>query len=272
MPNLYILVGIPSSGKDTWAHERSDAIIHSSDSIRAELYGDESIQGDPNKVFSIMLKRTIQDLKDGKNVIYNATNVSRKSRKNILGAAKKVETIAVVFATPVEICKKRNRGRARKVPEEVFDKMLRRFELPVIEEGFDRIEVEYADYDRIAYRNSLIDKIIEFGDQKNSHHALSLYQHCLKCAKILPSELFWAGLFHDCGKIFTQKIGNDGEAHYYQHHNYSGYYGLCAGLQYGDAVLVNYHMLPYFDKKWKEKLKYHIEPIKRLHEADIAAH
>ena len=52
---LIILCGIPGSGKTTYAKkyiENNANTIHlSSDAIRKELYGDESVQGNPGEVF-----------------------------------------------------------------------------------------------------------------------------------------------------------------------------------------------------------------------------
>ena len=72
-PKLIILVGIPGSGKTTYANNymvlNSNTIHLSSDAIRKELYGDENIQGDPAEVFSLMQKRAVEALNDGYNVI-----------------------------------------------------------------------------------------------------------------------------------------------------------------------------------------------------------
>ena len=54
MTTLYVMCGLPSSGKTTYAKllaEEIDGIVVSSDGIRAEWYGDEAIQGDPSKIF-----------------------------------------------------------------------------------------------------------------------------------------------------------------------------------------------------------------------------
>ena len=82
---LIVLVGLPGSGKSSYAEQFKavdDAIctgvtvIHSSDAIRKELFGDESSQEDNARVFDLMRKRTTEDLKAGKTVIYDATNVT----------------------------------------------------------------------------------------------------------------------------------------------------------------------------------------------------
>ena len=87
-PKFIMLIGIPASGKDTWAEEylkkNPEVEMFSSDRIREELYGDERIQGKPQEVFQRMQARTVQTLKSGKSVIYNATNVSYKDRRAFL--------------------------------------------------------------------------------------------------------------------------------------------------------------------------------------------
>lgn len=282
MPNLYIMIGCPASGKDTWAEQMienyENIVMHSSDSIRAELYGDESIQGDPNKIFTLMVRRTIEDLECGKNVIYNATNVSRRNRKTIIAMAKKIPNItiiAVVMATPIEICKERNAARERQVPEYVYTKMLARWETPLYIEGFDLIRVEHS-HDSLVYWNEILQKMKDFGDQKNPHHTLSLYEHSVACQKNVPLRLSRAALFHDCGKILTQSFDEKNIAHYYNHEKFSSYLALCAGLSCYESALIGLHMIPYFEdnaKKMKDFLdKDFWKDIEILHEADRMAH
>ena len=149
MAKFIMLIGIPAAGKDTWANkyvkENPNTVIHSSDNIREELYGNQSIQGDPNKIFELMRSRAINDLCAGKDIIYNATNVSYRDRKSIIAEVKKlnlkIELIAKVFATPIEECKRRNNLRDRQVPDYVYDKMLKKWKTPCEWEGFDKIEV-----------------------------------------------------------------------------------------------------------------------------------
>ena len=54
MTKLFMIIGLPASGKSTVAMDfakMNNANIHSSDKIREEWYGDESIQGDNVKIF-----------------------------------------------------------------------------------------------------------------------------------------------------------------------------------------------------------------------------
>ena len=56
MARLIMLIGLPGSGKSTYAKQYlADHIENtmwcSSDTIRKELYGDENIQGNPKTVF-----------------------------------------------------------------------------------------------------------------------------------------------------------------------------------------------------------------------------
>ena len=95
--NLYIMIGLPGSGKDTLAKSMQehitritsiDTVILSSDDIRNELYGWED-QTHNGEVFQEMNKRCKKTLQDGKHVIYNATNLNLRRRKALISEMKK---------------------------------------------------------------------------------------------------------------------------------------------------------------------------------------
>lgn len=44
MPMFYMMVGLPGSGKSFTAESIPNAVVHSSDAIRAEVLGDENDQ------------------------------------------------------------------------------------------------------------------------------------------------------------------------------------------------------------------------------------
>lgn len=287
-PHLILLVGIPGAGKTTYAKKyRSDQqIIHlSSDLIRAELYGDESIQGDPAEVFSLMQKRAIDALNNGCDVIYDATNITRKDRAGIISQCPRVVKIEthIVWA-PIETCIERDAARERTVGKAVIDKMLKRFQAPYYDEGIDEIKVIMPDdFSQWEYELGIIDAMEISHD--NPHHTLSIVEHCSKaydyayCTLDADDEICNAAEIHDIGKpyvkAFIDSKGNPSEiAHFYQHQ--------CVGswMSYGIphvtpfmAWLISIHMDPYFETKYYNRLPIYLKKqVDLLHEADLAAH
>ena len=276
-----------ASGKDTWAREyvkkRPDTVIHSSDDIREELYGDASHQGSPIKVFELMRSRTLRDLRAGKDVIYNATNLTYKNRKSILSQVKKINNLICyckIFVAPVEVCKERNAKRDRVVPDFVYDRMLRSFQVPFYNEGFNDIEVIKAwEGDPLEYMKEIVEKVKAFGDQKNPHHTLSLWEHCQECGRLASEKGYdsLAAAAHDYGKIYTQTFDEEGIAHYYGHAETSSYLGLNMGFNLETVQLINYHMLVYNYKggkdAWRERLGEELwKKLEQIHECDVGAH
>lgn len=146
MAKFFILCGLPGSGKSFIAEKLKrdeNALIFSSDAIRAELYGSEEDQAHNGEVFVVLHKRLTQALHAGKNVIYDATNISAKRRSAFLKQLKGIECekIAVYLDTPIELCIARNAKRARHVPENVIRNMYNNFTKPTLAEGFDNIIV-----------------------------------------------------------------------------------------------------------------------------------
>lgn len=287
MPNFIMLVGIPAVGKDTWARDyikkHPNTVIHSSDDIREELYGDASHQGSPIKVFELMHSRTLRDLRTGKDVIYNATNIKYKDRKSILSQLKKIDNLTCyckIFVAPIEVCKERNAKRERVVPDFVYDRMLGSFQVPFYNEGFDDIEIVKAwDGDSLEYMKEILEKVKEFGDQKNPHHTLSLQEHCQEAAR-LAFEKGYDGIsaaLHDIGKIYTQSFDEAGVAHYLNHGEVGSYLSLVMGFNLEIAQLICYHMLIYNYKggedAWRKRLGEELwKKLEQLHECDVGAH
>lgn len=311
MAKLIILCGLPGSGKSSYAQafkEFDDAIyegntvIHSSDAIREELFGDPSFQGDNAKVFELMHKRVKADLQAGKTVVYDATNVTRKARRGAINLAHPTnDTIEchIVWADPNE-CIRRDSKRDRTVGKEVIDKMLRRWQSPWVDEGFDEVKVilNQDDFDQVKYIASMASNMHIPHD--NPHHTLGVWEHCMEAhTNIIEravkdnvvkygeyNKLATAAYWHDIGKPYT-KFFKPGEpiAHYYDHHCVGGYlsYGLFLRPQFmsdeeiSDICFISYliagHMEPFFDSKYYRTLnpewKWYID---QLHKADLAAH
>ena len=301
MAKLIYLVGLPGSGKSTLAnfYTVKGYKVFSSDAIRAELYGDESVQDNPQKVFNLLHKRIKDALSAGENCIYDATNVKSKTRISFLNEIKNIPCTkeCVIVWAPVEVCKERNAARDRKVPDYVIERMWKNFETPYYFEGWDEISIMNSTSENSEERvNNMVAKMRDF-DQENSHHKLTLLRHCLE-ATVKMSEmridvnrdLFMAAYCHDCGKLYTKTFYNkkgelDKEAHYYNHQNVGAYEMLCPAKVTNFNVLkisalICYHMHPYFwenNPKMEEKYKRlwgedFYNDILLLHEADLAAH
>ena len=128
MPTIYLMIGVPASGKTTWAKEKlkelDNAIYVGSDSIRLELWGNEQDQQHNRETFQEVFNRIVKAAKEKKNIIYDATNISRKEKENILKLLTNDYTkIGVKMSTPIKDCYKRNLKRNRTVPEKVIGKM-----------------------------------------------------------------------------------------------------------------------------------------------------
>lgn len=302
---LIMFVGLPASGKSTFAKEISellyDTVVISSDEIREKEFGDINDQSHNDKVFNIVNKQIILNLKDNKNVCYDATNLSKKRRKEFIKKIRKnfssVKIMAIVMAVPKYLCKKRDEERDRHVGPEVINRMIKNWCPPHYSEGFDFISIVY-DYDNSAnFYNPVLalESAVQIGHD-NPHHSLSIGEHMLKAGELIQEEfkagcpfyLYAAALLHDCGKPYVKFYGEDGVAHYYNHQNYGAYLGLF----YADFMRFNieetldfiniiyYHMEPLLS--WKRSEKAHAKAIEELgslyndimevHKADVAAH
>lgn len=149
MAKIILMVGCPGSGKSTEAKkiwEKNPEFKYlSSDALRAELGSGEEDQSVTFLVFSTLHRRLEHCLRRNESVIVDATNVSVKDRKTYIEIAKKfnVEIEAHVLVHPKSILlernKKRGEGGGRNVPEFVIDRMLSKFTMPTIAEGFSKI-------------------------------------------------------------------------------------------------------------------------------------
>lgn len=292
-PTLILLCGIPGSGKTHYAKRLlednyyKDKTIHlSSDGIRKELYGDESTQGDPGEVFSLMQKRAVEALNNGLNVIYDCTSITRKDRAGIIFACPKFAKIEChIIWAPIETCIERDAARERTVGKEVIDRMLKRFQAPWYDEGIDEIKVIWNtedDFNPSLYLESLINASDIPHD--NPHHTLNIKEHCNEAYHYainnkFPSYLLMAAKYHDIGKpyvkAFIDRKGNPSEqAHYYQHQCISAYmyYGIDKH-NFFIAWLISVHMDPFLNTKYYNKLPTYLKKqVDLLHEADVAAH
>ena len=297
MSNLVMLVGLPASGKSTYAQEmvKHGYIWHSSDNIREEMALAPTGDKDNAVVFGILHSRITRDLKAGKDCIYDATNLSRKKRIAFLRSIEHIPCTkkCVMFIVPVYECKRRNALRERTVPESVYDSMLKAFQPAYYFEGWNEIEMHIE--------SELFDLRATKGfSQDSPHHSQDLYGHLhsalMYMRQTCPTrkDLQDAALYHDIGKLVTKTFvdsrGNITDAaHFYGHENAGSYLYLLHAKASGvlddealrTAVLINLHMRPL--QAWKESVTSKerdkmllgeelYRDVLRLHKADISAH
>ena len=155
MPAVYIMVGVPASGKDWYIehHKEDDDVVISSDDVREEL-GDVNDQTRNKEVFSIFYDRMNKALAEGHNVWINATNVTAKNRVRPIqyGRHYNAKIVAIVMLTPIEQCIANEELRDRKVGEEVIRKFNGKYEMPSYSEGFSEIKV-IMNGEEVPYEN-----------------------------------------------------------------------------------------------------------------------
>lgn len=309
MPTFYMLVSIPGAGKDTYYENflKNKNVEHiSSDLIRAEVFGDVNDQSHNTEVFEIMKRRTIDSLKEGRDCCYNATNLSSKRRKNFLKnlAHIKCKTVCIIIATPIEICLKNNKKRERQVPEFVIESMVKKFEVPFYNEGWDFIRI-YRPFEAETQRlDSILDELKRV-PHENSHHSFTIGQHMIEAHDYFidkyfkeinlddipaKSRLGWAVLYHDIAKGFCKVHFNmrgeeTKEAHYY-FHDKAGAYMFLAHMDSNSytvydhlyiALLIQHHMAFFSGEKFLSKIKNEYGSnfyydLQILNECDKAAH
>lgn len=274
MQTVTMLIGLPGSGKSTFAEKlakNEDAIIISTDKIREELFGDEAIQEneryDGNTVFCIAHDRVKIAMLEGKNVIFDATNVKRKDRKYFLDLLRPEKCLAlqktnyhyrfhaILIATSYEKCLENNLNRRRVVPEEVIKRMMCNFEVPMKFEGWDEVEIYRPFEDWWASRGGVS---YLFDKNKIPHdcepwHTGTITDHIyavmdtVSADKILPREEMefykTTAMWHDVGKFYV-KAYNEKKKRcvYYNHSNVSAYLYCTYETNFDIAFVIEKHM------------------------------
>lgn len=144
MPTLYILVGVPGSGKTTYAKQRFPGIVRiGSDDLRKKLFGTALTLRGHRQVHRILQRLAAARLRSGKDVVIDCMNVTRTSRRVYFQLCPKgCRVEAIYLETPLLQMIRNNRARTRQIP--VIGIVWNRLRLrrPSYREGFDRIRVE----------------------------------------------------------------------------------------------------------------------------------
>lgn len=243
-----MMIGLVGSGKSTISKElmegRKDIVYLSSDELRLEFYGDENIQDNHTAIFNEMLIRTKEAFENGKHVIYDATNLSRKRRKGLLQQLpKSVEKIALYVATEYKTTLDQNSKRERVVPEHVIERMYKNLQIPIYSEGWDKIVFEYDDftiendlpkqftdavragvlfgregYELMKFLATYFDEFFQIYDlaQDSKYHSFTVSRHTYYVYKYVLDNyegedkelMLWTALLHDTGKHICKNFLN----------------------------------------------------------------
>lgn len=166
-PEFIMMCGIPGSGKSTLAKKLifawDDPAWHylSSDELRVEMYGEMQTEGTTNEVQKMWAQRnrevfkqlnetTLKLLEQGEKVIYDATNLSKKRRKELVKEIRRCAPDCVckcvAVLAPVEECIARQPHRDHQVPTFIIKKYANTMEMPDESEGWDSILLYHSDY------------------------------------------------------------------------------------------------------------------------------
>ena len=152
MPKCYQLIGVPGAGKSTWITKQEwakDCVVVSTDEF-VEAYAKQ--QGKTyNEVFDaymslavqLMADKVVKARQEGKDIIWDQTSMSIKSRKRKFNMLRDYEHIAVVFKTPEpdELKRRLDSRPGKNIPDHVMKSMMDNFDMPTTDEGFSEIVV-----------------------------------------------------------------------------------------------------------------------------------
>ena len=150
MPKFYQLIGVPGSGKSTWAKNQdwSKDCAYISTDTWVELYAKE--QGKTySEVFDEYMPKAVNIMTEhvklareaGKDIIWDQTSTTVKSRTRKFNMLPDYEHIAVVFKCPEadELVRRLASRPGKLIPVDIIENMIKNFEVPSEEEGFKEI-------------------------------------------------------------------------------------------------------------------------------------
>lgn len=145
---LVVTVGVAGSGKSTvvdsmvksWVHKRFKVI--SPDEIREKhCNGNRSDQTKNAAVWKEAYELLDKYIADGYDVIFDSTMLNSSKRKQIISVGDKagMYVVAAVVERDEATIKRQNANRKWPVPEYVIDTMIKSYERPTVEEGFNYV-------------------------------------------------------------------------------------------------------------------------------------
>lgn len=150
MPKCYQLIGVPGSGKTTWVNNQDWALPYAKVSTDkwVEIYSQE-VGRTYSEVFAnfmptaveLMAKEVVVAREMGRDIIWDQTSTTVKSRAKKFNMLPDYYHIAVVFKTPehTELMRRLMSRPGKEIPDHVIASMIASWENPTEEEGFKEI-------------------------------------------------------------------------------------------------------------------------------------
>ena len=150
MNKLYVLVGVPASGKSTWIKDQiwalgltivsTDAFVEDYARSQGKTYSEVFDEYMPTAV-ELMAEQVVRARELGHDIIWDQTSTTIATRAKKLRMLPDYYAIAVVFRTPDrDTLDRRLISRPGKsIPRHVVDNMINNWEEPTEDEGFKEI-------------------------------------------------------------------------------------------------------------------------------------
>ena len=150
MPKCYQLIGVPAAGKSTWINSQNwiggmeyvstDHHVHAYAKEQGKTYEEVFKDYMPTAV-DLMAQEVVAARTAGRDVLWDQTSTTVKSRARKFNMLPDYEHIAIVFRTPPaeELIRRLNNRPGKEIPTHVVDSMIEGWEEPTEEEGFTEI-------------------------------------------------------------------------------------------------------------------------------------
>lgn len=138
MSKLYYLIGIPASGKTTWAKRfcnDTGAVHCSADDVRKTVFDGYDRQ-QTHLVYDLLDTYVINELKAGKDVVYDTMGMYFFRKSQLEKFKSFADCIAVYFPVSIETALKYNKERGTYIDEDYVRQAYELDVAPTLEEGF----------------------------------------------------------------------------------------------------------------------------------------
>ena len=275
------MMGLPGMGKSTYAKKmlegNKNMILVSSDDLRLCLLNNIERQDENKLIFLIMQNITLKAMQQGRDVVYDATNITRERRRELVNSlAPHIEDFEIVGHYCVGEYKDaadNNNNRDRKVPGDVIKRMAKQFDIPTARDEDYMPSVKYFAIE--TYTFSKMDKLTsvnsyeEFAEVMNyantfadikdlsqdcpyhtlsaSRHTYAAFDHARKNMSKLSDylapfgeEILFALAFHDIGKGICKSFWKGSRyAHFTGHEKVSAQIFLAEAMRHPHMKKLN---------------------------------